>query len=255
MYAGLLESAASEHASRQRAMKAATDNAGEIIEDLTREANAARQAAITTEISEIVGGAEALPQVTHEPTEPGAPDDRHPDPATEGGTAPRGPHPLRRRPRHRRGVPAGRPARDQLRAEVRALRRRGQDADAHRRGRPAHRRRRRPRDRHAADRRRHARHHGAQHRGADLRAGRPGDPRPPLQRARRAARRRQVGGDHPDTYWPIHRAAPPSTSSSRRRRCSRPASRSSTSSSPTSRVARSACSAAPASARRSSSRR
>jgi F-type H+-transporting ATPase subunit gamma len=60
IYAGLLESAASEHASRQRAMKAATDNAGEIIEDLTREANQARQAAITTEISEIVGGAEAL---------------------------------------------------------------------------------------------------------------------------------------------------------------------------------------------------
>jgi F-type H+-transporting ATPase subunit gamma len=62
MYAGLLESAASEHASRQRAMKAATDNAGEIIQDLTREANRARQAAITTEISEIVGGAEALSQ-------------------------------------------------------------------------------------------------------------------------------------------------------------------------------------------------
>ena len=60
MYAGLLESSASEHASRQRAMKAATDNAGEIIEDLTRAANNARQAAITTEISEIVGGAEAL---------------------------------------------------------------------------------------------------------------------------------------------------------------------------------------------------
>ncbi len=60
LYAGLLESAASEHASRQRAMKAATDNAGEIIEELTRAANNARQAAITTEISEIVGGAEAL---------------------------------------------------------------------------------------------------------------------------------------------------------------------------------------------------
>ncbi|MPZ87638.1 MAG: F0F1 ATP synthase subunit gamma [Nitriliruptorales bacterium] len=62
LYAGLLESAASEHASRQRAMKAATDNAGELLEDLTREANRARQAAITTEISEIVGGAEALSQ-------------------------------------------------------------------------------------------------------------------------------------------------------------------------------------------------
>jgi len=60
VYAGLLESAASEHASRQRAMKSATDNAGDIIDDLTREANRARQAAITTEISEIVGGAEAL---------------------------------------------------------------------------------------------------------------------------------------------------------------------------------------------------
>jgi F-type H+-transporting ATPase subunit gamma len=60
LYAGLLESSASEHASRQRAMKAATDNAGDILEDLTREANQARQAAITTEISEIVGGAEAL---------------------------------------------------------------------------------------------------------------------------------------------------------------------------------------------------
>jgi F-type H+-transporting ATPase subunit gamma len=60
LYAGLLESAASEHASRQRAMKAATDNAGEIVDDLTRQANNARQAAITTDISEIVGGAEAL---------------------------------------------------------------------------------------------------------------------------------------------------------------------------------------------------
>jgi len=60
IYAGLLESAASEHASRQRAMKSATDNAGDLIEDITREANRARQAAITTEISEIVGGAEAL---------------------------------------------------------------------------------------------------------------------------------------------------------------------------------------------------
>jgi F-type H+-transporting ATPase subunit gamma len=60
VYAGLLESAASEHASRQRAMKAASDNAEEIVGDLTREANRARQAAITTEINEIVGGAEAL---------------------------------------------------------------------------------------------------------------------------------------------------------------------------------------------------
>jgi F-type H+-transporting ATPase subunit gamma len=60
VFAGMLESAASEHAARQRAMKAATDNAGEVLDKLTIEANQARQAAITTEISEIVGGAEAL---------------------------------------------------------------------------------------------------------------------------------------------------------------------------------------------------
>ena len=56
----LLESSASEHASRQRAMKAATDNAAELTKVLTRVANQARQAEITTEILEIVGGAEAL---------------------------------------------------------------------------------------------------------------------------------------------------------------------------------------------------
>ena len=49
-----------EHAARRRAMKAATDNASELIEDLTREYNQARQAEITQEIMEIVGGAEAL---------------------------------------------------------------------------------------------------------------------------------------------------------------------------------------------------
>lgn len=60
LYAALLQSAASESASRRRAMKAATDNAEELIKSLTRAANAARQAAITQEISEIVGGADAL---------------------------------------------------------------------------------------------------------------------------------------------------------------------------------------------------
>lgn len=60
VFAGLLESAASEHASRQRAMKSATDNADEVVEKLSRVMNAARQEQITTEISEIVGGAEAL---------------------------------------------------------------------------------------------------------------------------------------------------------------------------------------------------
>ena len=60
VYAALLESAASESASRRRAMKAATDNADELIKSLTRAANSARQADITQEISEIVGGAAAL---------------------------------------------------------------------------------------------------------------------------------------------------------------------------------------------------
>jgi F-type H+-transporting ATPase subunit gamma len=64
IYNALLQSAASEHAARRRAMKSATDNAEEIIKSLTRLANAARQADITQEISEIVGGANALADAT-----------------------------------------------------------------------------------------------------------------------------------------------------------------------------------------------
>jgi F-type H+-transporting ATPase subunit gamma len=60
VFTAMLEAAASEHAARRRAMKAATDNASELIEDLTRQYNQARQAEITQEIMEIVGGAEAL---------------------------------------------------------------------------------------------------------------------------------------------------------------------------------------------------
>jgi F-type H+-transporting ATPase subunit gamma len=60
VFAALLESAAAESSARRRAMKAATDNADELIKSLTRAANAARQAEITQEISEIVGGADAL---------------------------------------------------------------------------------------------------------------------------------------------------------------------------------------------------
>lgn len=60
VYLSLLTSAASEHAARRRAMKSATDNAEELIRSLTRQANQARQAEITQEISEIVGGADAL---------------------------------------------------------------------------------------------------------------------------------------------------------------------------------------------------
>ncbi|MFF1693754.1 F0F1 ATP synthase subunit gamma [Streptomyces sp. NPDC058257] len=60
IYNALLQSAASKHAATRRAMKSATDNAGDLINALTRSANAARQAEITQEISEIVGGSSAL---------------------------------------------------------------------------------------------------------------------------------------------------------------------------------------------------
>ena len=65
IYTCLLGSAASELAARQRAMKSATDNAGELIKKYTRMANQARQAEITQEISEIVGGANALAESTN----------------------------------------------------------------------------------------------------------------------------------------------------------------------------------------------
>lgn len=60
VYSMMLESAASESAARRTAMKNATDNANEIVKDLTRVANQARQAQITNEITEIIGGADAL---------------------------------------------------------------------------------------------------------------------------------------------------------------------------------------------------
>jgi F-type H+-transporting ATPase subunit gamma len=66
VFSALLESAASEHAARRRAMSAATENAEELIKVLTRVANQARQTEITTEIMEIVGGAEALRKASGE---------------------------------------------------------------------------------------------------------------------------------------------------------------------------------------------
>ncbi|MEJ2868743.1 F0F1 ATP synthase subunit gamma [Actinomycetospora sp. OC33-EN08] len=62
VFAALLDAAASESAARQRAMKAATDNANDLVDNLVRESNQARQAQITQEISEIVGGSNALAQ-------------------------------------------------------------------------------------------------------------------------------------------------------------------------------------------------
>ncbi len=64
IFDAMLEAAASEHTARQRAMAAATDNADELVKTLTRAMNRARQETITTEIMEIVGGAEALRQKT-----------------------------------------------------------------------------------------------------------------------------------------------------------------------------------------------
>jgi F-type H+-transporting ATPase subunit gamma len=60
IYAALLDSAASESASRRRAMKSASDNADDLVKSLTRDSNQVRQGEITQEISEIVGGADAL---------------------------------------------------------------------------------------------------------------------------------------------------------------------------------------------------
>jgi F-type H+-transporting ATPase subunit gamma len=66
IYNVMLQSAASEHAARQKAMKSATDNADKLIQNYTRLANAARQAEITQQISEIVGGADALATLTED---------------------------------------------------------------------------------------------------------------------------------------------------------------------------------------------
>ena len=60
IYTALVQNAAAEHGARRTAMKNATDNAGEMLENLTRTYNRARQAQITQEIAEIVGGSAAL---------------------------------------------------------------------------------------------------------------------------------------------------------------------------------------------------
>ena len=64
IFHSLLDAAAAEIAARRRAMKSATDNANDLLDQLTLEANKARQAEITQEISEIVGGANALAETT-----------------------------------------------------------------------------------------------------------------------------------------------------------------------------------------------
>jgi F-type H+-transporting ATPase subunit gamma len=69
LFAALLDASASEHASRQRAMKSATDNAEDLITRLSRVMNRARQDSITTEIMEIIGGAESLAQGEGDPSD------------------------------------------------------------------------------------------------------------------------------------------------------------------------------------------
>ncbi len=98
MFAALLDAAASELASRQRAMKSATDNAQDLILKLTRKMNQVRQDAITTEIMEIISGAEALAE------DRGSPEDllldhldSDPFPTAPGSQAPP-PDPPRQRP-------------------------------------------------------------------------------------------------------------------------------------------------------------
>jgi F-type H+-transporting ATPase subunit gamma len=66
LFNAMLQSAASEHAARQKAMKSATDNAEKLILNYTRLSNSARQAEITQQISEIVGGADALATASEE---------------------------------------------------------------------------------------------------------------------------------------------------------------------------------------------
>jgi F-type H+-transporting ATPase subunit gamma len=192
LFAALLDAAASEHANRQRAMKAATDNAEELIIKLAGAMNRARQDAITTEIMEIVGGAEALRADKGDPEDllldhlfpshlfpdtasstsrpadrPGDTHDRHRDPRHR----PEGrPHRRHRRPGRRRRVPGRRPARDQHRA-VDDHHRRRQGHRGAGRGRPAD--RQQPRAGHLpqAHRRPHPGHPGAQHRRGHHRAG------------------------------------------------------------------------------------
>ena len=207
VYAALLESAASENAARRRAMKAATDNAEELIKILTRQANRARQDEITTEIMEIVGGAEAL-SAASEGVSMQLSDERTRERAGRPGDRPGG----------GRRVPAGRAARDQHGAEGR--RRRSADetttitcevaqhiGDSQVRD-----------DRPEADRRPGARRARREHGRADQRARGRGRPRPRVQRARRAARhRRSTRSTPPTVLADPPRAARRSTSSSRSR--------------------------------------
>jgi len=133
IFSALLDASASEHAARQRAMKAATDNAEELKTKLTRIMNRARQDSITTEIMEIVSGSTPTtppargtdrrrpPRTTNLACTRRTPDDRHREPHERpvGHAGPEGrPRRGHRRPRGRRRVPPWLAARDQHRRHV-----------------------------------------------------------------------------------------------------------------------------------------
>ena len=189
VYAALLESAASENAARRRAMKAATDNAEDLIKLLSRQANRARQDEITTEILEIVGGAKRSRRRREASETDG---ERRSDEHPAAGRVVRVIGPV-----VDVEFPPGRAAGDQHGAAPVAWSRRRHDQHHHVRGRPAHRRQHHPRDRAEADRRRRPRHQGGEHRRADQRAGRRGRARSRLQRARRAAGHRRARSTRP----------------------------------------------------------
>ena len=250
---------------RQRAMKAATDNAEELIKNLSRIMNRARQDSITTEIMEIVSGAEAL----------GCRQERRPRPTVDLARSLDGRRSAMHHDHDRSHAPSSRtagsspsPARSidvefprgslpelntalEFTVEVDGTRRIGA-----RRGRPAARRQPGARHLHEADRRPDARHAGAQHRPRHPGAGRRQVARPRVERVGRRARRRHRRSFADIERWDIHRDAPPFDAlEPSQAACSRPASRSSTCSPRTWPAARSACSAAPAWARPCSSPR
>ena len=136
IFAALLEAAASESASRRRAMKSASDNADDLIKDLTLMANRERQAQITQEISEIVGGANALADAEVVARQKRGAKRHDCYRRKEDQHRHRGSRRSHHRPRRRRRVPPRLGARTVQRAARRDhLRGPRQDADA--RGRPA----------------------------------------------------------------------------------------------------------------------
>ena len=283
LFSALLEAAASEHASRQRAMKSATDNAEELIIKLTRKMNRARQDAITTEIMEIVGGAEALAADKGDPrtccsttsTDPSRPLTRPPRPQPTADALHEHTSTIdddRHDPTETQQLKDGRIVAiagpvvdvefppDSLPEINHALEFTiNVDGEDDRSSRP----RSPSRSATAGSAPSPSSRPTACTRGTAVRnlgrgisgAGRRRHARPRVQRDRRAARRRRSTIEVKTSAGRSTARRPTSTPRAQGGSCSRPASRSSTCSPPTCRAARSACSAAPAWARPCSSPR